>query len=151
MLWFYPSPNIFQCILHILYHYIYYSFMFEIKCTLVDSMWGHVDVPGRECHSVCLEPPFPSLWLEMIRPFTSTFCSEQLSPLRWPDTCADIPAKSRYDIIRMSCGDVLMMWGFWMMNSHHIYIRVGGYKRMNAWVKGVPNSEILGVELIRLN
>ena len=103
------------------------------------------------CHSVCLEWPFPSSWLGMVRAFASAFHSEWLPPFRWPGTCTGFPTKSRYDVIRG-----IMWWctddvGLWMVTSCHSYIKVGGYKRMNAWGEGVPSSEILGVELTGLN
>ena len=98
--------------LTLLYTFLY---MFEIKCTLDDLTPGCIVVPKADCHSVHLEPAFPSLWLGMIRMFASAFCSELLPPLRWPGTCADFPAKSRYYIIRASCDDMPMMWGFCMM------------------------------------
>ena len=32
--------------------------MFLNKLTLADSTWGHIKVPGSECHSMCLGLPF---------------------------------------------------------------------------------------------
>ena len=52
--------------------------------------------------------------------------------------CADFPTKSRYDVIDVSSGDVLMMWGFWMMTFTSQSLQGWGYKRINAKGKGFP-------------
>ena len=52
--------------LYILHMYIFYTIVyifmhtFEIKCALVGLKQGHAGVPWGECHSMHLEPPFPS-------------------------------------------------------------------------------------------
>ena len=100
------------------------------------QLQGHVKVPGGECHSVHLELLFPFSCWGPIRAFALAFCSEWLPTLRWPGPCADFPAKSRYNIIGASCGDIPMMWvsGWWHL--HHNYIRVGGYKRITHRGRG---------------
>ena len=83
----------------------------KVYCEELCSVYMYVHI----CHSVHLEPPFPSLRWGPIRAFAWAFCSEQLPMLRWPGTCTDLPTTTRYDVIRVLSGDVLMMWGFWMM------------------------------------
>ena len=134
--------------LTLLYIFLY---MFGINHTLVDLMQGCIKIPRGEYHSVHLEPPFPSLWLRVIRVFTLVFHSEWLLLLRWPGTCADFPAKCEYDITGMSCDDVPMTWDFQMMTFvSQLHQGLGGIK---GWMygEGVASSEILGAELIGLN
>ena len=56
--------------------------------------------------------------------------------LSWSGACTDITAKSRYDIIGASCGDIPMMWSFGMMTFTSQLYQGLGYKRMTAWGKG---------------
>ena len=99
--------------------------MFQIKHTLVDSMWGHIKVPEGECHSVCLEPPFPSLWWEgnqsiyfgiPLKVTTSaqvTRCMCRLSHQKW--------TRHHWSIIWWCTNDV-------GLSDDDIYVRVGGMK-----------------------
>ena len=112
-----------------------FLYMFEINYTLVDLMWGHIEVHGGECHSVHLELPFSPSWLGTIRTFALTFCSEWLPLLRGPAACADIPTKSGYDVIGMSGDDVGLF-------DDDIYVSItlglGGIKGWMYRRKGFP-------------
>ena len=56
----------------------------------------------------------------------------------------DITSSGCHVVTNQCCG----AFGWW--HSCHNYIRIGGYKMMNAWAEGVPSSDILGVDLIGL-
>ena len=76
--------------------------------------------------------------------------SEWLLSLRWPDVCADIPAKTDYNIIRALCDDnwhhMVMFWWcgvVWMM-TFTLILKV--FKRKNAWDGW--GFQVLSIELI---
>ena len=78
--------------------------------------------------------------------------------LRWPGACADFPAKSNYDIIEASSGDVPMTWGV-LDDDIHV-IRYDWAQGIKGWMQGGKGFPVLrfwflvvhfeGVELIGL-
>ena len=108
-----------------IYVYIYFEYVCRETCIIMYYMCMHICMCMHVCiicHSVHLEPPFPSLIMGTTRAFALAFCSEQLPMLRWPGTCAVFPAKSGHNVIGASYDDILMMWGFWMLTfTSHLH------------------------------
>ena len=115
--------------------------MFLIKSTLVDSMWGHIKIPGGECHSMCTwGHHFPPLISGLIRVFCSSISLRVTSYTQMTMMHAQtFPPK----VIMMSSKHHLVMsqWcGGVLDDDIYItrYVRVGAYKRMNTRWKGFP-------------
>ena len=87
------------------------------------SMWGHAEVPGGECHSVCLGWPFFP-WLKgQAEHFL--WCSAQSDDLHSnaQTHVLTFPPKIDYDVIKTSCSKIAMTLGIW---NDDIYISLEG-------------------------
>ena len=123
---------------HILHSCTHFTFMYTFfihvlnKNTLVDSMWGHIKVPGESVTVCAWSPHFPLCDEGAIRAFTLVFCSEWVPLLKWPGICTDVPTKSGHDFIRALYGDVSMTWGFQMTTFTSHLCQGWGVSKKNA-------------------
>ena len=131
---------------------IYFCIHVQIKHTLVDSTWGHIDVHGGEWHGMCLGTPFPSLYWGCNQSSTSSI------PFRVTISIQVTTHMDRLSHQMWTWHHQSIVW--WCTNdaglsNDDIYVtfilELRGYKRKNTMRKGLPSSKISCVELIGLN